>query len=73
MSNHSEQIKVDPEYKKYLERVRDALNADLGISLSIPDVTKILLQTKNDPAVIVALRKRSGRGGVTIDDITLFK
>lgn len=69
MAAPTKQVKVSPEYAEYLEKTRDAINAELNLSLGIPDVTRILLHTKDEPRVVIALRRRPGRGGTE----TIFK
>ena len=54
--------------------MRDALNTELDLKLGIPDVTRVLLKTKDSPRVVVAIKKRKGRGGRRIDPLEeLFK
>lgn len=68
VGNRSIQVKVSKEYAKYLKDVQTAINLDLGLNLSIPDVTKILIKTKDTPRVVIAIKKRPGRGGRTIEE-----
>jgi len=56
-----EQIRVSKEYAKYLKDVQIALNLDLGLNLSMPDVTNILIKTKDAPRVVIGIKKRPGR------------
>ena len=62
------QIKVSPEYANYLKSVQTAIKLDLGINLSMPDVTDILIKTKDTPRVVIAIKKRPGRGGRTVEE-----
>ena len=63
MGAPTKQIKFSKEYADFLERTRDSINTNCNLNLGLPDVTRILLHSNNEPRLIFGVRRRPGRGG----------